>query len=277
MRRALFVALTLAAAACSVFTDFGGLSGGEGAPIDGAAESDPSTIDAGGNDAREDDATDGGNDAALDGGFCADALVDFCSDFDTQELNAEWTELKADNGATIGFGTTRTVSAPRSLHATMPRREDVNATYYAYAAKTFVGPWRRTLIQFDVFVETMQWLGGDINAGIFNVGLVSSSSTKYFSLALGQTATTLGVTDYPSGITGPAFPTNQWVRVNIALDPDKSILVNYDGVSVERTFSQPFVSGTIPRTRLELGVISFNDPVPAFDVSFDNVRVQFVP
>jgi hypothetical protein len=266
MRSVLLLAAFASAvvAACSIVTDLSGLSGG--AVTDGGTESGSPT------DAPSGDGTvttDAGTDASDAARLCSQPH-EFCTDFDDGALADGWTSANVDPKGAIERSTARSASAPASFHATIARRA-AGDIEYALLTKSLPGPWKRTVIDFDMLLEAPAWQADDINAAFLAV---------YFSDSSGpQASFYMPVGPGYAQVTGPSanlqldpVPLGRFFHVHLDIVPGASVSAIIDGKSYSG--STAALSGTGTRTDLDLGITGYNAPVPEFSVYYDNVVVD---
>jgi hypothetical protein len=271
MRRALMSGLAAALGACSVLEDFSGLSGGEQATVTGDARADTSIVDGGG---TTDGTTRPPDGEAGPAAFCQPGAHAFCSDFDKGTLLDVWTEKREEFGGRVELSTARSLSPSGSLFTTLPRRGDINTTYYSFIRKEFPGNWRRMVASFDVYVENQVWQVGDVNSGIASFGFVAQNVQVYGAISLGRDYVSIGFSDHP-GKNGKALPRDAWVHFACEVDPATLVRCVIDGETLDIPITNPATPGAAQRMAFDLGIAGYNDPAPEYRVHYDNVTVDF--
>lgn len=277
MRTILVASLAAVVAACSIFGDFGQYST-EDAP-NGADSGGPGTDSS----SPVEDAsssggpTDGGTDAANDGGgvdagppFCASSTHAFCADFEADNALDLWDGQGKDSIATLELSTTHAKGGKRALRAKMPRHE--TGKYAALLYKNLAGDWRPTHVELDVWVEAPNWQNGDVNASLLDIEYASDSTNTAFYSVIGPDYFNLGGAGVQDTFGNP-IPTGKWVHVVEDLTTSK-LECTVDGVKRTHLFSVT-ASGGVRRFVIDLGIDGFNAPVPELDVYYDNVTVDF--
>jgi hypothetical protein len=278
-RRALLsVGCAAAVAGCSLLTDLGGLAGGPSADagadattaIDGAADATVDTWTP--PDADADAGADGDAGADADGapapGFCMTHPAHAaCLDFDDGGLPSDWTQYVSLGSVT--WSSTVALSPPGALRSTVPRRPTNKE--YAELRKKMSSDFHRVVVELDLYVEPPAWQAGDINAGVFDIGLYSSTVNTGVATSVGQTYVTLG----NPGAALAANPVRyaKWIHAKFDLDPAGTYDVTLDGASFHQTFA-PLDAGLSPSTQVILGVDGYNAPAPEFIVYYDNVLID---
>ena len=169
--------------ACSLVAGLSGLVG-PGADDAGA---EGGVDDSGGADGAQ-GSSDGGAhlDAEAAAPFCSvDAGRYLCADFDEGALATGWGSSHQDPRASIGLSTTRYVSPSASFHATIDRRAALDLEY-ALLEQKVTAPWRRTVMDFDIFLEQPAFQGGDVNAALLAIDFQGGSSALTVYLTYGQ-------------------------------------------------------------------------------------------
>jgi hypothetical protein len=158
------------------------------------------------------------------------------------------------------------------VHARLTRRENPDVEPDVYLSKLLPGPWQRTVFTADVYLEAPAWHPGDSNSARvwFECWSATSSNAGYCFVENGST----GVGRYPENVTGPAIPTDQWINIGVDFDPIGSTVTARIG---EATFSRGLssvASGASPNCQVRFGINSFNAPIPALSVLYDNVTID---
>ena len=264
---------------CSLLTDLGDLAGGpasdagaDATTLDGAtdaaAEAAPvpdADADAGADAAPDADA---GTDAFVAPGFCATHPGHaFCLDFDDGGLPGDWTQSVSLGSVTWTTGTT--LSPPGALRSTVPRRPTNKE--YAELRKRVSDGLRRVVVEFDFYVEPPMWQAGDINAGVFDIGLYSSTLNTGVATSVGEQYVTIGNPGTPLSGTKLRFGT--WLHAKYDLDPAGTFDATLDGAPFHQTVAA-LDAGTSPSTHVILGVDGYNAPAPEFIVYYDNILVD---
>lgn len=255
-------------AACSLTTDTSGLSTPDVAAADGGPEASVTTDAAGDRDAAG--ATDGGADASADGGGLCAASHDLCATFDQGALMDGWDGSQVDTKAAIERSTTRAASAPASFHATIERRA-AGDLEYALLTRVLPGAWKRTVIDFDMQLDSALWNAGDINASFIAVEFQDGTGSPfvvYFPIGDGYAQITAPSLNLELG----PVPLDRFFHVHLDIVPGTSVTAVVAG----KTYSgatAPLV-GTGTGIRISLGITGYNAPVPALSVYYDNVVID---
>jgi hypothetical protein len=268
------------AASCTLTTDLDGLRAASGAMLpDGASEagsggdagldSNAPIGEAGANEAGK---SDGGTEAGTTSP-CG-AMHAFCADFDDGILITGWTTTVLDTGGTIAIDDLA-LSPLHSMRATRPRKTTAGGLR-ASLRKSLAPQWRRAIFQADAYLVQPDWLAGDTNVAVVQLGYNSVSGntgTTFFLSAAAGAGTIEHITDSTRGFTVDLLPYGRWVHVFIDFDPSGKVHYEIDGKTSERTFAA-VTAGANPELLLELGIIDFNNPIPAVDIRWDNVVVD---
>lgn len=264
VRLALAIAVSaMGLGACTLLigtSDLSGPADGNTPTGDGGADTaTPVTTDAG----------DGGQaavDAAADARVspCKSGTHAFCADFDGPSLLSGWTDTAMDGPLTAS---SNALSPPFALEATLPRRETTFGRSQVYLE--IKRPWARTTVEYDVFLEPVDFLPGDINFGVACIVFAAGSDAEGACLARSADDTSWLESKAP-------FSTGKWVHVQHVLDPfTKKSSVDIDGILLSGFLPPPPTTAGERAIRLELGVLGFNKPAPAATMRFDNVTVDF--
>lgn len=254
MRFVLGVAIGISGSACGLLfplDEYGPPSGGMS----------PGTTEAG------DASTEGVARDASTERFCLVAPHAFCADFDNGGLREGWTGEQIDPPGSLSLSTTRSTSPPTAFVAMMPRRP----TKLARAAlqKTFPGPFRRMVVEFDTYLDPPDWAsdGSDINGSLIDITFSSNTNSKALYIIVGKDYSRVG------SETRSPLPTGTWLHVTMDVDPTNEVNVVVGTEHYRSAFAAP--SAGALETLISLGVIGFNAPAPLFQVYYDNVSVDF--
>ncbi len=255
-------------AGCSLTTDLSGFSTDtDAAPTSGEGGADAATD---GTTVLPDAATEGGKPDAA-GTFCVPGAHAFCEDFDTSTTLPALDGTQVDPKGAVSLSTARAASAPGALLSTMQRRVASDVHAQATLEKDFSG-WRRTVLDFDVFVEAPGFVSNDVNSGIISLFFDSSTNGASFSLSVGVGYTTLGTPQ--TLLNSGALAYGSWQHAHFDIDPTGNVEGSVGAASWKGTFVPP-AAGASPSTRIQLGVNGYNQPAPEFRVFYDNVTVDF--
>ena len=267
-----------ALAACSLLTDFSGLSGGP-ASSDAAADAPladarPDSDSSSDSDSGADSAADSDSDSAPDSAplpFCASHPGHAeCLDFDDGALPQGWI-LDVTQGSVV-VATDRALSPPDSLTSTLPRRaaEKTAAQLRKKVASTF----RHTVVELDFYVEPADWQSGDINAGVLEISFFTSMVNAGVAVSIGQSYVTVGA---PGGaIPGNTpIPFGQWVHAKFDLDPAGTFTGTIGALPPFTQQFAPISGGMSAETQVRLGVDGYNAPAPQFVVHYDDVTLDY--
>lgn len=254
--------LVFAPVAGCLFPDVGGLTGG--------------AIDSGNDvvvvmDASAEAEAEAGVEASVP--FCTQSSHTFCADFDEGDVLLGWSSNQVDTDGTLGLSTSNALSSPAAAHMTMARRGSSAPTENATISKGFAA-WQRIVTDVDVYLVAPAWQQGDVNSGFFTMGFYSSATSDAMALSIGANYVTVGA---PGGVSsnGTTFPTDQWVHVHVDVDPAGTFSMTIGTQSFQKTF--PAMDGTgSPHMYVNLGISGYNEPAPAFDVSYDNVTIDLL-
>ena len=247
---------------CGLFPSLDGLSGADAA-LDAAIDQDAmSNVDG--------DAT-SESEAEASAPFCASSSTHtFCADFDEGSATAGWSSTQVDPDGALSLSTSTFTSSPASLRATMARRSSSSPGEYATVDEKVTG-WPHVVVDFDVYLEPPSFQNGDINSGIMSLSYFSGSVNASATISVGASYITVGTLGAP--INGTPMPTSTWLHVHFDVDPQGT----FDAKIGAQTFHQTFAAltpGTSPVLFLELGVLGFNQPAPAYAVQYDNVTMD---
>lgn len=254
MRRSLAGFAVGALAGCGFLVDTGGLAG-EGAAQD--AGSDARTVEPATDAAAPPD--------AAAGRFCDRAPHAFCADFDGDALREGWTSDSEEVGGTLSLVNPTATHPSRALLAKMPRRE--TAKGYASLGKTLDIAWRRVVMSFDVYVERPAFLAGDSNAGLICFAFYAGSEADGTCMSVAS--------EYVGfGVDKPPLRYDSWLHATFDVDPIAKIArAEVDGVVFEGPVSVP-ASGGAQRIEIQLGVLGYNVPAPAFAATYDDITID---
>lgn len=218
----------------------------------------------------------------VDGGTaspCSDGTVQstrvLCADFDTKKLE-DFTDSLVESGGTLDVSIDRALSAPRSLLATLPRRQAGPASY-AHTDKLIDG-WRRVRLGFDVYVEAPDRKAGDMPVALAGILLASSSQASGSLLFVSEGGTGLSVESAPAAsryFDAPAvLGVGQWTHIELDFDPTTGrYLHSVGGKDGVRNFAIPS-KGASPKTIVSVGISSFDAPAPNLRAYYDNVVID---
>jgi hypothetical protein len=270
-------ALSALAGGCLLTTDLDGLAGDAALPGEGGSPEAAPGADGGADTGTRDT----GADVLVipDGGVlspCTSAHA-FCSDFDLDHPAAGWSSTEATSPAGTLLFDPFALSPPRALRARHPRKSDgtdwMNALH-----KVFDVSWRRTIFAGDIYLETPAWQPGDSNFSAVAVLLSSTTQntgTVFFFSETDAVGTIEHVPDSPARYLPVArIPYVAWTHVVIDFDPAGHLHYEVGAKTFDRDFAAA-TQGTSPSLDIEVGAISFNGPVPAMDLRWDNVTVDF--
>lgn len=172
----------------------------------------------------------------------------------------------------------RSVSAPRSLLATMSRRSAADPVEYALLEQQFDG-WHHVVIEFEMYAKTPDWTMGDVNSGVVTFTYwspsISTGGGAGLAMSMGQAYSTLG-TPFTSGINGAPLATDAWIHVHIDFDPAGNVTASFGSVSLAGTFPALPSNPTTPTMTLTVGISGYNHPAPTYAIDYDNVTVDFL-
>lgn len=248
--------------ACSLFTDLSGFS--ENLPTTEGGPG-PSGVD-GGSDSGTSDA-----EAGADAGppFCSTQPHAFCADFENGDLLTGWTKKQTDPIGALALSDIRSRSPRRSLFAMLPRRDQAEPPSRVTLDKFFEGPFKRVVVELDVYLEGTEWHVGDINSALVGIEFFSSLPGDAVFLSIGKEYANLNDT------YGVALPNDQWVHVKIDVDQPAGKVVAKVGMQPYSIVFTPKAAGAKPAISISVGINGFNAPVPRFAAYYDNVTVDF--
>jgi hypothetical protein len=261
-----------ATAACSIFGDFGSFSTEDPAAATDSgvdANADPNANGDGGATG-----SDGGSsgDASGEAGlpFCVPGAHAFCSDFEGPDAFSTFDGPNGTIDGIVELSTTRAKDGVQSLRTALPRRETGKSA--AVLSKVIIGPWRRSVMELDMYLEPIMWKPGDVNAALLMMAFLSDTQSVAFFVVIGSNYVSLaGGT--ASDTVGPPIATGKWLHVKGELTTSQFQLT-IDGA----TRSHPTnltASSANQRLELALGIDGFNTPAPAFSFHYDNFTVDF--
>lgn len=248
--------------ACSLFTDLSGFS--ENGPSTEGGPNPPGPE--GGSEAAAADA-EAGTEAGPS--FCSTQTQTFCADFESGELLTGWTKKTADTIGALALSDTRSLSPRRSLFAMLPRRNQGEPPSRVTLDKLFEGPFKRVVVEFDVYLEGAEWLVGDINSAMVGIEFFSSLPGNAVFLSIGKEYANLNDT------FGVALPNDRWVHGKIDVDQPAGKVVAKVGMQPYAFAFTPKPAGATPAISISVGINGFNAPVPRFAAYYDNVTVDF--
>lgn len=269
----LVVAGSAALLACSLITELDGLSKDEtvvfvpvpsegGSGDDGRAAITDAPLDTSAPDA-----------AAKD--FCLSSAHAFCADFEGPAPLAAFRAPDVAPAGSLAVSSVRSLSGQSSLHCKLPRRGDDNINLVALVSQAIPHAFARAVFELDVFIEPTAWAEGDINLAIASVAIRSSTQSETVFLTVAQDYTEIGSSSFVAA-PGPPVPEGQWVHVRIEYDPAGSLGAKVGSHSFETKTFPAFVSGEAPNVKIEVGLNTFNDPIAAVSVFYDNVTLDFL-
>jgi hypothetical protein len=235
--------------ACSLTTDFAGLTGGANDTHgDGGADAADATSplpDAATPDAaadapdRGDGSADGGADAlgndAGEAGPCAAAHF-FCDDFDDGGLGARWDTVRVDPESVLELATDASVSAPRSLHVKIPVTS-APLTAALDLDRPVVPAHRAVTLRFALKMDTY----GHPTAQVFLIHVRTTTKDDYelayITEEIGAIITEYGTFADGGGVFNqyqfPSTPLAQWSQVEMSFTfvaaGSPNLVVKYDG------------------------------------------------
>ena len=262
-----FSCAVLAATGCTLLVSTENLAG-TGEPTEAGAV-DGSSAGADAEAGRiEPDASPPARDAEA-GSPCTGSVHAFCDDFDRASPPATgWTFGRVDPGSELSLREDRSRSAPKALFARNARRPaSAGVATYATVNKNILGPWRRFVAEFDMYLVAPMWMAGDINAGVVCFGFRSSSDGKEACVSINEASITAG------GVTGPAFPLDAWVHVTLDVSPAGGS-VTIGAASTAFVFAPGTPSGETS-AYIEIGILGYNQPAPEYQAYYDNLTFDF--
>lgn len=238
----------------------GDARGGEvGATPDGSSVSDAPSFEA---------SRDGGQPSATSP--CDAGAHALCFDFDQGPVDAGWTELIVDPAGALALDPSRAASPPRSLRAELPRRSGNNV--HAIASGTVSGSFQRAVLEFDAYVESTTWLGGDVGTALAVLSFNSETTRTGTVFFMNNGPSYLSIEDSvsPTYFDAQAVPFDRWFHVRFDFSVSGTFSYSIDGVTGTKAF--PAVTlGASPHLGLTIGLSGFNAPSPATRAQFDNV------
>jgi len=279
--------------ACSLFTGLDGFSDGPAPTPDGggvASESGTGLGEGGGADSSS-----GFVPPPIDAAtpFCPTRTgVKFCSDFDRLvNLEDEWTRQvrEGNNNIRVGFETSRSVSASRSLRIFMPALG--GGTFYGLLEKRFTDVLDRPPIRlnFDIYMPKPNFAGTG-NVSLFSFGFYGPAdnqaeiSQEMFLNAGGDMAlTTLLRRAEPNRYeftpaTAP-LANDRWAHVrfetNMKTGAGSYVRIWFDEVLVLDKTGTAYMAGPHEYMYFALGFGRYdNGATPEFEAFYDNVVLE---
>jgi len=260
----------LALAACSLVTNFDDLASGGAAGADAGGGAD-ATTDVGVDAAV---APDGSGEAGADSAappFCSGTHA-FCADFDEGSLLDGWTTKQVDALGMIEQSGVRYVSPGASFHSFLPRRA-AGDIENAVLVKYLPGVWKRTVVDFEFFLERPDFQASDINAAFLQITFAGNGSgsgqTLYFTIGEGYSHISMPGALIEAG----EARYDGFVHVHLDIQPGTALSATLDGKTYQGTPSA-ISGGPGTRTELYFGITGYNAPVPAFSAYYDNIVVD---
>ena len=249
----------------------------EGPPVrddDGAMDS--AVVDV--VDAPSDVATDAGSDATLESGSPCSAMHAFCADFDENPYNAGFSKINMTGTGVVGPDSL-SLSPPTSLHATTTRKPaDAPGNWLFDLEKDFNLSWRRVVFQGDLYFVKPDWQKGDINIGLVAVYMFSDTGNTGSVFFQSQTSATGSIENPTSNATVyatvPSFSYSTWTHIIIDFDPAGHLHYNVGGNTFDKDFAA-ITGGGSQSLQVQVGALSYNQPIPGMDIRWDNVFVDF--
>jgi hypothetical protein len=244
----------LAASACTLFFPLDGYG-----PPSGASDASGAS-----------GASDAASDSPNAGPFCRGNEHAFCADFDEGALLDGWSSATRADAGDLALSTAQAKSRPLSLLSTILRRSSDGEQ--SMLNKTFPGPFRRTIVEFDMYFEQADWAADDVNAALFSFYFSSKTGGKDVYLIAAKDYSNFGRVG--NAANGAALTTNTWIHAKFDLDPGSQFVADVAGQHYQVT-PTPFTAGDQPEMTLSLGVNGFNTPAPTLTAYYDNVTVDF--
>lgn len=273
-----FAACALGSAAagggCSLTTDFASLDSEKGPQPDGG-DGATSADGAGGSDGGG--TTDGApsTEAGTEAGKspCNGSHM-FCADFDVGTYDKGFTGQLSNGGGALALDDLA-FSPPHSVRATQPRRAAGLSGTQSSLSLGLPSPWRRVVVEADLFLTTPAWQSSDVNFALVHIGLYSpqNSGTVLFVTDAACFGTIEHLTEPQRSLPMDAMPYDRWVHLVVDFDPGGKIHYQIDGKPFDRTFAA-VTAGPNPAMNVELGILDYNAPAPAVEVRWDNVTVD---
>lgn len=221
-----------------------------------------------------DSATDVTSDGALP--FCASIDAALCADFEDGGVETSFQTVASSPGATFAIDPGEGFASARSLHATLPAAPDAGEVD-AYGTHFFTTALTHVVLESDVFFAKPTTFA----AGNVAFERVVFHGANDVTVELFEQPTTTNVT-----ISEPAFeffdtlyplPLDRWTHVKIDWDPrpPSNLEIWFDQDKVLSKQGIVFDAPNVTSLKLEIGLVRFNAPTPAFDLHFDDVVVTF--
>lgn len=276
VRAALFVG-TSAAIACSALVDLSGLQGGAAGSDGSVSGGDASSaLDGGDAGLVLVDAGEAGD--AAPAGPCSSSGHVVCADFDQGNLLAGgWEGVERSPLGSLDLDTTRALSPPGSLLATLPRRQTgAEVRNVVYWSKT--GAWRRVRLTMDVFVEGTTFLDGDHGPSVALLYFYSPTAATGANLFFDGSSSASSVESLSGSdryFAVPDLRRDGWSHVVLDFDPvGGKYTWAIDGVEGTKSFPGLLVPSGTYTMSVALGAIAYNVPMPAVRLRYDNVIVD---
>jgi hypothetical protein len=218
--------------------------------------------------------------------FCARKTHAFCESFDDKGFLADWDDdPQIDPATTLGLVKGVDVSAPSALRVALPAL-GVNKQKTATLKKTLPLTAPRAVVELDLDFATPAWNDQEQQHNVAFLNLFSDGDpANGVILFLGNnTLEVVPVNPGDSKFAPHALPTGAFTHVKLELDQASSTdtILLYVGDPPELLVSEDvtFASSPGDSVILTLGLQRFTsatDTTPAFEATYDNVTVDFVP
>ncbi len=217
--------------------------------------------------------------------FCARKKHAFCESFDESGYLTNWDGSQIDLDTMLGLVKGVDVSAPSALRIALPKLK-VNQQKTAILKKTLPLTAARAVIELDLDFATPAWNDQEEQHNVAFLNMFSNSDpANGVILFLGNNTLEVILANPSDGKLAPhALPTGAFTHVKLELDQASSTdtIALYVGDPPELLVSEGYTFASSPGDSvvLTLGLQRFSsatDTTPAFEATYDNVTVDFVP
>jgi hypothetical protein len=274
---ALAVGGAITLGACSLFTDFGGLSNGTTSPEGGSAS------DTGAPDVvqPEKDATTTDAPITSDAGVDACAGYRFCDSFDDRtEVKGGWDRLTIRSAS--ADLTTSALSAPRALLFAMPAKANGVDTDATVLEKELPIPADRTIrIELDVNLDVIRAGYGDES---YSVVFQFGYDDRYAGgMSIVKNGLSVGIWNYPAGVApgqqdiffAPNTETGKWIHLLLEEKLDPTLGHAHMEINGQVFFDVDRKTTLVAPTTYSFGILAGSrGTTPQLRATFDNVRAK---
>jgi hypothetical protein len=219
--------------------------------------------------------------------FCQPGAHAFCESFDDDGYTENWDAPEVAPNATLRLVDDVHVSPPRALKIEMPEMLALK-NVIAVLKKTIPMSAPRAVLEFDLLFATPAWESGEPQHNVAFVTLFSDSELPTgVLLFLARDSGEVAKANHPEDgmLTSKPLTTGtfQHVRLEVEQASTTNTIALYVGEPPgELLLSEPYTFDSVPGSAvvLSLGLQRFghrDETTPPFDVTYDNVTVDFLP